>query len=93
MEEEKQNTSEQTEERLKQFHEQSKRQPKEPIHSDSVLAVCAWIIAVGGSLGSIIAFNGLECATYVFLSFTTGVFLYTIARIYTTLREIRNNQH
>lgn len=85
------NTSEQTEERLRLFHEQSERQPKEPVSCDRILAFCAWIIAVGGMIGSFFAFKGIECAIYVFLPFTAGVFLYTIARIYTTLREMRDN--
>lgn len=86
------NTSDQIEERLRQFHEKSERKPKEPVHSDRMLDFCAWIIAVGGMMGSFFAFKGIECAIYAFLSFTAGVFLYTIARIYTTLREIRDNQ-
>ena len=86
------NTTEQTAERLREFHEQSKRQPKEPIHSDKILAICVWIITVGGIIGSFVTFNGIEAMVSAFLSFTTGVFLYTIARIYTTLREIRDNQ-
>lgn len=91
MEEEKQNTEE-TAERLKRFHEQTKRQPKEPIHSDIILAFCAVIIIIVGVIASFFAFKGFVCAIYAFLSFTTGVFLYTVAKIYTTLREIRDNQ-
>ena len=91
MEEEKQNTEE-TAERLKRFHEQTKRQPKEPIHSDIILAFCAVIIIIVGVIGSFFAFKGVDCAIYAFLSFTTGVLLYTVAKIYTTLREIRDNQ-
>lgn len=92
MEEKTNITSEQTAEQLRQFHERSGRQPKEPVHSDKVLAICAFIIIVGGTLGSFITFEGIECAAGAFASFTTGVYLYTVARIYTTLREIRDNQ-
>lgn len=41
MEEEKQSTTEQTAARLRQFHEQTKRQPKEPIHSDNIQLILA----------------------------------------------------
>ena len=91
MEEEIQSTTEQTAARLRQFHEQTKRQSKEPIHSDNILIICAYIIIVVGIIGSFIILNGIEVALYAFFSFTTGVLLYTIARIYTTLREIRDN--
>ena len=92
MAEDTQNSTEQTAERLRQFYEQSARQPKEPIHSDKVLAICAWFIAIGGIIGSFTALKGIEAFVSAFLSFTASVFLYTIARIYTTLREIRDNQ-
>lgn len=36
-------------------------------------------------------FKGLEAAVSAFLSISTAVFFYTVARIYTTLREIRDN--
>lgn len=72
--------------------EYSGRHYKEPMHSDKVLAVCAWIIIIGGAIGSYNAFNGIEVIVSTFLCFTSGVFLYTVARIYTTLREIRDNK-
>ena len=59
---------------------------------DKILAFCAVIIIIVGVIGSFFAFKGVDCAIYAFLSFTTGVFLYTVAKIYTTLREIRDNQ-
>ena len=91
MEEEKQSTTEQTAARLRQFHEKTKRQPKEPIHSDNILIICAYIIIVVGVIASFIIFNGIVVVLSAFVSFTTGVLLYTIARIYTILREIRDN--
>lgn len=66
MEEEKQNTEE-TAERLKRFHEQTKRQPKEPIQSDIILAFCAVIIIIVGVIASFFAFKGVDCAIYAFL--------------------------
>lgn len=91
MDKNSQHNSEQTAVRLRRFHEQSRRQPKEPIHSDKILAICAWIIAIGGAIISFSVFKGLEAAVSAFLSISTAVFLYTVARIYTTLREIRDN--
>ena len=59
---------------------------------DKILAFCAVIIIIVGIIGSFFAFKGVDCAIYAFLLFTTGVLLYTVAKIYTTLREIRDNQ-
>lgn len=88
MSEESQNTTLETAEILRKFHERS--QKNEPIHADNVLCICAIILIIGGVIGSFIVFNGYMCIVGALGSFITGVFYYVVGKIYATLREIRD---
>ena len=88
--------SEQTAERLSQFHQQNSE--KSETHSEGLLSICSVAVSILSILAGIFLWVGLDFGfwtslLYAFGGFTTGLLMYVVAKICRLLVEIRDNQN
>lgn len=88
-----------TAQRLKEFHEQSKKvkSPKEPRHSEDVLQFCGVVFIFFSIISGLVLYLGYDFNFFVALGcafggFTFGIFLYVIGKI-CRLLSIMCNTH
>lgn len=84
-----------TEQLLKDFHAQTKRQQPKETQSEEVLTVCGIILMIIAVLGGFVMwfaydFNFFIALGYAFGGFVLGLTVYVIAKICKVLVEIRD---